>query len=156
MTDDEAKEFFTRLAIAFPAIEAEVKFNSPDVAATHRTWATILEKYTLAECNAVLQKWLDGDPPDKTDLRFPAHAIRAVICRWRDKDAQRLAAESEARRRTRRVGSFEDGIREAMDGDMVECFRELRPLHKKLQDGLMTEQQYAERKKTVLARLDAA
>jgi hypothetical protein len=81
VNDEEAKIFIRELIIAFPMFDEVAKFHSPDLAATHRIWAKVLEKCTLQECREVLDSWLDGSRPipSRDEAKNIALIIRSIV-----------------------------------------------------------------------------
>lgn len=155
MTDDEGKDFIRRLVIAFPAVDEIAKFNSPDLGATHRSWLKTLSRCTLAECDEVLDFWIASDyTPDKTDLRLPAHAIRATVMRKRDREQSQKRAEEDAQRARRRRGTFQEGINKRLGGDAVASVVRLRPIHKRMLDGEISRGEYQAVLEAELATLE--
>jgi len=95
LTESEAKNFIRDLIIAYPQVDEVAKFNSPDLAATHRVWVRMLSKYSDAECRSVLDGWIDGTlkAPDKVDMKVPIETIRSIVSKLRSDAARKGASQ---------------------------------------------------------------
>lgn len=158
MVDSDARQFIQDLVIAFPVVDDIAKFNSPDIAATHRSWARVLSECTKDECYAILNDWIDGkeQPPSAIDCKMIAHAIRSMIHRRRDK--QRKRDESHKIRETGRNPRKRtcDGERIAFScikGNMREAFEKLVPLHRRMLAGEISQSDYDDIKTSVLGEI---
>jgi len=60
VTEKEFLGFIEAMYVAFPSLYEWVQRNSPDPKATHRSWFKTLGRYSLAECQKVLDSWIDG------------------------------------------------------------------------------------------------
>ena len=136
MTDQESAKFIEEMLVAFPDLEETARFNSPDLAATHRTWGQILSKCTYAECRQVLDDWLVGSGPDRADAKRPAHAVRAVVMQRRDKAAN-------ARDHQERVQAYKQLPNTPYtESNMRDAMLRWRPFHARYKTGELGEQEY--------------
>jgi hypothetical protein len=148
MTYDEFQAFMKQLYAGFPAVYEMVKFNSPDMAATHKTWwEKVLKGCTLAECTAVVDAWLSGKyaPPTKDEIKYIAIVIRSIVHRTRDlarkreQGAERLAAYVQLPNTP------------YTDSNMKRALVVLRPLYAQAVAGEIPMADYIEKKHEMLA-----
>lgn len=104
MTNEEFNDFSKRLFIAFPSILDWLRNKSPDMLATQAVWRKTLAGYTLAECDAVLERWVEGDlpPPNAYERDVTAVFIRQVI--ERDRSQKRTVSLAKKQ-------EYEDGLK---------------------------------------------
>ena len=108
MNQDDQKRFVRDLLIAFPAFDDAAR-NSPDIAATHRSWASAWSDLGYVECSEVLAELSRSGNPSYDDYKRPGAFIRGLVlaARNRGKSSEQDRAESSLRRTTRKdyVGS---------------------------------------------------
>lgn len=83
VNDKDCEQFLTDLIAAYPTIESLAKSSSPDLAATHRSWAKAWQDLTLADCLEVLDQLQRGliDQPSFEDKESPGVWIRRLVQR---------------------------------------------------------------------------
>jgi hypothetical protein len=97
---DEGKQFVRELITAFPAFESVAK-DSPDIAATHRSWIAAWSDLELSESRLALSKLIKVGGIGWDDYRAPGPFVRSLVMRDRKnapKSEEELAIEQEARR----------------------------------------------------------
>lgn len=152
MNDSEAARFIEEMLVAFPDLEETARFNSPDLAATHRSWGKVLSACAYAECRKVLDDWLAGVGPDRADAKRPAHAVRAVVMLRRDKAAK--VADKD-----RRVAEYQSRQYQQLpntpytDSGMCSVFTRWRPVHAAWKAGEISEEQYQQQRAAFLQEL---
>lgn len=78
MNFEDGKQFVRELLIAFPAFDDAAR-NSPDIAATHRSWLAAWDDLTFAECSQVLQGLIKRAEISYDDYRAPGSFIRRLV-----------------------------------------------------------------------------
>lgn len=145
MTQQEFADWSSRLFIAFPSLNEWLIKNSPDKNATLRVWFSVLQRFTLKECDWVLDGWSTGGlKPFEAYERDKVHLLAAAHIGYvRDRASKRQALQStnETYRR-KRHGKF-DMLGCLGDSSMVAAYEELRPLHRQMQAGEISEVDYA-------------
>lgn len=99
MNLEEGKRFVRDLLIAFPAFDDAAR-NSPDLAATHRSWFAAWEDLTYGECSQVLQSLIKRGEIGYEDYRSPGSFIRRLVLAHRKntpKSEEQLANERQDR-----------------------------------------------------------
>jgi hypothetical protein len=97
---EEGKQFVRELITAFPAFESVAK-DSPDIAATHRSWIAAWSDLELSESRLALSKLIKSGGIGWDDYRAPGPFVRSLVMRDRKnapKSEEELAIEQEARR----------------------------------------------------------
>lgn len=144
MTDTEFAKWSTRLFVAFPSLWEWLNKNSPSPKETQALWRKTLAGYTLAECDAVLDDWSSGAAkPFEAYERDKVHLIvRSMVALKRDRAAKRKSlAENSAPYMQKRRGEF-DLAAVLGDSSMVAALLELRPVHRRMLDGEVSEADY--------------
>lgn len=154
MTDEEFTGFAKCLFVAFPDIWEWLQANSPDPWATQAVWRGVLRPYSLEDCVLVMDGWLTGKRPmfkhyEKAQI---AMVIRQSIEFDRDKQRQREHSNGQSLeyKKTRR----EDYRPIAQDvPSLGALLREGQALGLSLREGKITQAEFDESKKRLLARV---
>jgi hypothetical protein len=158
MTQNEFVGWSSRLFVAFPSLNEWLAKNSPDKNATLRVWFGVLAKYTLAECDWVLDGWSTGKlKPFEAYERDKVHLLVASHIGYvRDQQSKRRAldASNEVYKQKQR-GEFD--MRAVLgDSSMVAAFEDLRPVHARVIAGTMSQQDYDAIERKTLIRHGAS
>jgi hypothetical protein len=106
VNDIEQKLFLKELLVAFPAFDDAAR-NSPDLAATHRSWAQAWSDLKLEDCRQALRGLIREGGISYEDYRSPGSFVRRLVNRSRS-ESDKVAGEREATRyeRQRRRSSY--------------------------------------------------
>lgn len=124
MNFDEGKRFVRELLIAFPAFDDAAR-NSPDLAATHRSWYAAWEDLSYAECSVALAGLIKRGEIGYDDYRSPGPFVRRLVLHNR-KNAPKSELELAGREKTRR--EIESQRRSYQGSPMAYAFLEMRRL----------------------------
>jgi hypothetical protein len=156
MTNEEYIEFTKRLFVQYPSLWTWI--SSLDASKeVQALWRRKLTKYALDEALAVLEGWFEAGarPFEAYERDHVASVIASVIERERSKQAR--AEENERlikmAQRPRRKTMENIGAFSSLRGDMRVAYETLRPIHKQMQDGVITNEEYQQRKDEVLSTL---
>jgi hypothetical protein len=153
VTEAEFLCFIKSLYVAFPSLFEWVQKNSPDTKATHRTWYKTLGRYSLEECQKVLDSWIDGSR--KAFAGFEKDQVALLIKAGVEFDRGQL------RRHRSELDIVKDRINDAADQHrkreqykrqpmIGEIYAKILPLNKKLEKGEITEAEWeAEKNKLI-------
>lgn len=138
MTDSEFQTFAKRLFISFPALHDWLQASSPDPAATQAIWRETLRQYSLAECLGIIDDWNNGrSKPFEAYERDKVHLIiKSMIGLQRDRQRKR----DENAGRSKEYKQLPNTP--YTDATMASVYLKLRPLHKKVLDGEMSQADY--------------
>jgi hypothetical protein len=75
---DEGKQFVRDLLTAFPAFDDAAR-NSPDLAATHRSWIAAWNDLTYVDCHRALTTLIKDGGINYEDYRSPGPFIRRLV-----------------------------------------------------------------------------
>lgn len=96
MNDIEQKMFLKELLVAFPAFDDAAR-NSPDLAATHRSWAQAWIDLKLDDCRSALRGLIKDGGISYEDYRAPGSFVRRLVSRSRS-ESEKVSQEREATR----------------------------------------------------------
>lgn len=159
MTGEEFKDWSRRLFVAFPGLWEWLQKNSPDPKATQALWRKTLMRYSLAECDAVLDAWSTGtieSPPAYE--REKIHLCVQAVCEMERSRAQARRERDEhlsgydARQRRKRYQPLPGSP--YTDAGMAAVFSAGQVEHRKMLRGEITEQDYRLWLDTALAGMD--
>jgi hypothetical protein len=139
LTNQEFETFINRLFVSFPSLY-EWMSGTIDPEATQKIWRESMRTITLAEALGVIDDWNTGKAkPFEAYERDKVHLIiKSMIGLQRDRQ----------RKRDENAGRSKDykplPNTPYTDATMVSVYKTLRPLHKKMLDGEITESEYQE------------
>lgn len=144
MTNEEFLEFSQSLFVAFPSLREWLADKSPDPQATLRVWRKTLAPYTLAECMSIVDAWSCGElPPFEAYERDKVHLrIRSHVALRRDRAARKREAFNAGEPYRRKQRGEVDMAEVLGDSSMAAAELELRPIHKRMLDGEITQAEY--------------
>mgnify|MGYP006889508894 CR=1 FL=1 len=154
MNHDEFNQFTRSFFVAFPSFRQWLKQSSPDAQGTLHVWRSTLEKYSLAECMAVVDKWTSGEmePPEAFE-RDKVHLVVKSICdRWRSIEIRKKDRLAEVERRERKYQPLPSTP--WSDANAASVFERGKKLHREMLRGEMSKQEYQSKLDTMLAELD--
>jgi len=125
VTELEAKAFMNDLLISFPAFDDAAR-NSPDLASTHRSWATAWRDLSLDECQAALGNLQRQGGIGWDDYRAPGPFIRRLVLSARKNQP---LSEDELVRKKEQRGELERNRRQYRGSPMAQALTEARELH---------------------------
>jgi hypothetical protein len=158
MTYEQFAAFMQSVYVALPDVAVEVKFSTETtegLKATHKTWFRVLNRFSVDECQAVLDSWLDGTEPlptKKSDQRLIVFVIRKIILRRRGPGrkvdgSRHVAGESFIERRERMRQEYKPNALGLLD--VREAFRAGLKAKQSIVDG-SSEDEARERIKQVI------
>lgn len=157
MNRDEFNTFTQRLFVQYPATWSWLKANSPDVSGTLESWFRRLGRFSLSDCLNVLETWeASNSEPWKAYDRENVPAVIASVIAKRESDAAKreatdqIAREANAARQRR--GSFD--LTASFDSGMLQAYKELKPLWDQVCEGELSDSEYQEKKRVILAKMD--
>ena len=162
MIDEEFTVFAKRLFVSFPTLLEWLKSTSPDPAATQAIWRDTLRPYTLADCLGIIDDWNTGrQKPFEAYERDKVHLIvRAMIGLKLDRQRKRDEVRDRHRDFDKRIvlgdrSIPEQGLRQSrlMDATMVDVYKTLLPIYKKVLDGELSQSEYDRIKEVEFAKL---
>jgi hypothetical protein len=154
MTETEFLEFVESLYVAFPSLFEWVQKNSPNIKATHRTWFKTLGRYSLSECQKVLDSWIDGTRKPFAGFEKDQVALLIKAAVEHDRDAlrrhrseleivkERIADEAEKAKKR------EQYVRHPM---LAAIYAKILPINKQWEKGEITEDEWQEAKNRLVA-----